>query len=278
MTWDDDVSKLDRELKFFPVKNNSPEMLTTEQIDFYNEKGYLFPLKAFNQSEAEENRSSFDRILERFIKSGKSSYAIDRYQDSIAEIWDLAKNNVIVGYVKDLLGPNVVCWATHYFCKLPGDDKGVSWHQDASYWPLTPSKTVTVWLAVDDADVENGCMQVIPGSHKQGHIKFTKSKSNEKNILSQTVEDPLQYGDAPVNVELNAGEFSLHSDLLLHSSPPNKSNRRRCGLTLRYAPVDVRTYWNWSKQSIIVSGTDPSGHWADVPRPEGDFVIKDYDF
>ncbi len=278
MSWDEDVSKLDRELRFFPVSNNKPEKLTIEQIGLYNEKGFLFPFKAFNANEAENNRNNFDGILEKFIKAGKSSYAIDRYQDTIPEIWDAAINKTIVGYVKDLLGNDVVCWATHYFCKLPNDDKGVSWHQDASYWPLTPTKTVTVWLAVDDAEIENGCMQFIPGSHKHGHINFTKSRDEEKNVLSQTVENALDYGEPPVDVELKAGEFSMHSDLLLHGSRPNKSNRRRCGLTLRYAPVDVRAYWDWSRQSIIVSGSDPSGHWADVQRPEKVFEIKDYDF
>lgn len=277
MSWDDDVSKLERVLKFFPVVNDKPEKLTKDQINFYNDKGYLFPFKAFDKNEAEKNRNNFDRILERFIEAGKSSYAIDRYQDTIPEIWDLAKNKTIVGYVKDLLGKDAVCWATHYFCKVPGDDKGVSWHQDASYWPLTPSKTVTVWIAVDDADIENGCMQFIPGSHKHGHIKFIKSIAEEKNVLSQTVVNAFEYGEPPVDVELKAGEFSMHSDLLLHGSRPNKSDRRRCGLTLRYAPVDVRTYWNWSRQSIIVSGSDPSGHWANVPRPCKDFEIKDYD-
>ncbi len=278
MGWDDDVSKLDRVLKFFPVKNASPHKLSREQIDFYNENGFLFPFKAFDETNTELNRRNFDRLLKKFQEASRSSYAIDRYQDTIPEIWDIARNESIIVYVRDLLGTNFVCWATHYFCKLPGDDKSVSWHQDASYWPLTPSKTVTVWLAVDDADVENGCMKVIPGSHKFGQIKSRKSGPDEKNILSQTIENALGYGEPPVNIELKAGEFSMHSDLLLHSSPPNRSDKRRCGLTLRYAPVDVRAYWSWEKQSIIVSGSDPSEFWGNVPRPQKDFEIKDFDY
>jgi ectoine hydroxylase-related dioxygenase (phytanoyl-CoA dioxygenase family) len=149
---------------------------------------------------------------------------------------------------------------------MPGDDMGVSWHQDCSYWALTPSKTVTVWLAIDDADRENGCMRVIPGSHLHGHLSFRESDSNEHNVLSQTIPGAEQFG-TPVDIELKAGEISLHSDLLVHGSLPNRSKRRRCGLTLRYCPPDVHAYWDWNKVSIICRGEDPTGHWANVPRP-----------
>ena len=75
-------------------------------------------------------------------------------------IYALINEDRILDYVQDLLGETLICWATHYFCKLPGEKQQVSWHQDASYWPLSPSKTVTVWLAIDDASVENGAMTV----------------------------------------------------------------------------------------------------------------------
>ncbi len=275
MSYDEEVAQLNRELRYFPLKNDSPKKLSDEQIQFFNEKGYIKGFEIFNKEDADENRKNFDRILEKFLNTGKGSYAIDRYQDRIKEIWDLANNSKIVSYVTDLLGSNVVCWATHYFCKLPGDDKGVAWHQDCTYWPVTPSKTITVWLAIDDADIENGCMQFIPGSHVHGLIEPRKSIESEKNVLSLTVDDPEKYGEQPVDVELKAGRISVHSDLLLHGSLPNKSDRRRCGLTLRYAPVDVRAYWDWNKYSIIVSGEDSSGHWANVHRPGDDFEIRE---
>jgi non-haem Fe2+, alpha-ketoglutarate-dependent halogenase len=68
-------------------------------------------------------------------------------------------------------------------------------------------------------------------------------------------------------VELKAGEISLHCDLLLHGSDANHSERRRCGLTLRYCSADVRAGLNWNAKGVIVRGSDPSGHWADPPRP-----------
>jgi non-haem Fe2+, alpha-ketoglutarate-dependent halogenase len=265
---DEKVSKLERELRFFPVHNDRPNILAKEQIRLFNEKGYLTGLTAFNEAEADANRKDFDDILLKVTAEGKDSYAIDRYHDRFSAIYDLAKNPAIVEKITDLLGPNVVCWATHYFCKMPGDGKAVSWHQDCSYWAVTPSKTVTVWLAIDDVDAANGCMRVIPGSHIHGHLKFRESDPSEHNVLTQSVDDPFKYGDEEVLIELRAGQFSIHSDLLLHGSLANTSSRRRCGLTLRYCPVDVRTYWGWNEKGILVSGSDPDGHWKGIARPE----------
>jgi non-haem Fe2+, alpha-ketoglutarate-dependent halogenase len=172
----------------------------------------------------------------------------------------------IVACIRDLLGENVIAWGSHYFCKLPRDAKRVSWHQDASYWPLTPSKTATVWLAIDDADRQNGCMRFIPGTHQYGHLTYRLSESDEQNVLDQSVENPERFGD-PIDVELEAGEISIHSDLLLHGSEANQSDRRRCGLTLRYCAADVRAGLDWNQKGVIVSGADPSGHWANPARP-----------
>ena len=263
---DVEVSKLDRDLRFFPVRTPSPHTLGSSQIDFYNRNGYLTGLRAYGPEEADANRRNFDNILRQFLEQGKDSYSIDRYQHRYATLWDIATHRLICDHVEDLLGPNFVCWATHYFCKMPGDEKGVSWHQDCSYWPLTPSKTVTVWLAIDDVDRENGCMQVIPATHLLGHLSWVESEASEHNVLTQTIRSAEKLGTA-VDIELRSGEFSMHSDLLVHGSLPNRSNRRRCGLTLRYCPVDVHAEWNWGDRAILCRGTDPAGHWGNVPRP-----------
>jgi ectoine hydroxylase-related dioxygenase (phytanoyl-CoA dioxygenase family) len=173
----------------------------------------------------------------------------------------------IVAYVKDILGDDVIGWGAHYFCKMPKDGKRVSWHQDASYWPMTPSKTVTVWLAIDDADVENACMRFIPTSHLYGHLTYRLSEDDENNVLNQTVANAEELGD-PIDVILKAGEISMHNDLLLHGSEANASDRRRCGITLRYCTADVRAYMGWHNKGVVVSGKDKDGLWTNPPRPE----------
>ena len=153
-----------------------------------------------------------------------------------------------------------------------GDGKRISWHQDASYWPITPSKVVSVWLAIDDVDVGNAAMRVIPGSHLHPQVPFAESTPEEQNVLNQTVPNPEDYGDSPISLELAAGEASLHSDWILHSSEANESSRRRCGLAMRFLSADVRAYNGWNGNSVICRGTDPSGHWAHHERPQGEFV------
>jgi len=181
-------------------------------------------------------------------------------------VYDLLAHPRIVACVRDLLGEDVIGWGSHFFCKMPGDGKRVSWHQDASYWPLTPSKAVTAWLAIDDATVENACMRYIPRTHMLGHLTYTLSEDDDSNVLNQTVEGAESLGE-PVNVALRAGEISLHSDLLLHGSEANRSSRRRCGLTLRYCPADVRAGLGWNAKGVVVSGKDAARHWANPARP-----------
>jgi non-heme Fe2+,alpha-ketoglutarate-dependent halogenase len=115
-------------------------------------------------------------------------------------------------------------------------------------------------------------MQVIPGSHKTAQITFHDSEPEENNVLSQTVRDASRYGDAPVSLELKAGEMSLHSDWTLHGSDVNQSERRRCGLAMRFLSYDVQAYNGWNAHSVICRGKDPTGHWADHSRPSGEQV------
>ena len=216
-----------------------------------------------------EQRRYFDELLARVLAAGKDSYSISTAHLTYGRVYDLLTHPRIVAHVRDILGNDVVGWGSHYFCKMPHDGKRVSWHQDASFWPMSPSKTVTVWLAIDDADVENACMRFVPGSHHHGHLTYHLSEDSENNVLNQTVDNADQFGD-PVDDELQAGEMSMHSDLLLHGSEANASDRRRCGLTLRYCAADVRAGMDWNAKGVIVSGSDPSGHWANPARPARD--------
>lgn len=260
----------ERDLSFAPVVNPSPKRLTAAQIDHYNAQGYIRPLPIFDQGDVLKNRQYFDSLLanQNAMRDGRDSYAIRGYQIRCGGIWDLATHPLILDYIEDLIGPDIICWGTHFFCKLPHDPKAVPWHQDASYWPLTPARTVTVWLAIDDADVENAAMQFIPRTHTLGPLDW--KDTDKPAVLHQEIVDIAQYGQ-PVADELKAGEMSLHADMLAHGSTPNPSDRRRCGLTMRYCPPSVRALNpEWASQSILCRGSDPSGEWANVPRPDGD--------
>jgi hypothetical protein len=264
----DELSHVERDLSFHPCTTAEPKVLNREQIARFNRDGYLMPFRFFSPDEIADIRSYFDRLLASYTAEGKDSYSISSAHLRHGRVWDILTSPRIVGVVVDLLGPSVIGWGSHFFCKMPGDGKSVAWHQDSSYWPLTPSKAVTVWLAIDDADRANACMKYIPGTHVLGHLTYSLSEGDASNVLNQVVPDIEKYGD-PVYVELKAGEASLHADLLLHGSDANTSTRRRCGLTLRYTPGDVRAYLGWNEKGVVVAG-EPVPHWANRGRPEGE--------
>ncbi len=265
----DALENVPRDLRFHPCGVEHPRLLTSDNIAAFNREGYLKGIRIFDDAEIAGIRRYFDDLLARTLAEGRDSYSISTAHLRYGRVYDLLTHPRIVAYVADLLGGDVVGWGSHFFCKMPGDGKRVSWHQDASYWPLSESRTVTVWLAIDDADVENACMRYLPRSHWHGHLTYTLTENDDSNVLNQTVTDTAQFGD-PVDVELRAGEISMHSDLLVHGSEPNRSTRRRCGLTLRYSPATVRAGLGWNAKGVVVAGTDPSGHWANPPRPAED--------
>jgi non-haem Fe2+, alpha-ketoglutarate-dependent halogenase len=265
----DDIRQMNRDLRFHPVDNQVPRTLTHAQIEHYNRDGYLKGIRIFSEAESRENRRYFDDLLTRVLAAGGTSYSISTAHLKYGRVYDLLTDRRIVDCVRDLLGENVIAWGSHFFCKMPHDGKRVSWHQDASYWPLSPSKTATVWLAIDDADCENACMRFIPGTHHFGHLTYRLTENDGENVLDQTVDNAEEFGE-PIDVELKAGEISIHNDLLLHGSQANDSDRRRCGLTLRYCAADVRAGMDWNQKGVIVCGSDPSGHWANPPRPRED--------
>ncbi len=267
----EDLIRMSRDLQYHPVRNDNPAVLTNAQIDTFNDQGYLKPFRIYSDTEIGAIRNEFDGMIEKVMARGDHNYSIISAHLKSGMVHDIINEPRIVAYISDLLGDDVVGWGAHFFCKLPGDGKIVNWHQDASFWPLSPSKTVTAWLAIDDADTGNACMRFVAGSHHYGHLTYHMSEEAENNVLNQTVKDIGMYG-TEVDIELKAGEISLHSDLLLHGSGLNTSDRRRCGLTLRYCAASVRAELNWNREGVVVKGSDPTGHWADLPRPSVDNV------
>jgi non-heme Fe2+,alpha-ketoglutarate-dependent halogenase len=177
----DDLAQMPRDLRFHPSANPSPKKLTQDQIDQFNRDGYLKGIRIFSKDESDAIRAYFDDLLSKVLAAGGDSYSISTAHAKYGKVWDLLTEPRIVAVVKDLLGTHVIGWGSHFFCKMPGDGKTVSWHQDASYWPLSPSKAVTVWLAIDDADRGNACMKFIPGSHHYGHLTYKMTEDSRES-------------------------------------------------------------------------------------------------
>jgi len=267
-----------KDYTFYSTKNSSLEFYGSDQIQQYNELGFTRPHKIFDEYDINKHREYFDYLLNQIKKNPHkvnndfrpAQYSLNCVHTKLKGLSELMYSEKILPAVRDIIGPDVVAWATHYFCKLPGDNKSVSWHQDASYWGLSNAKTVTVWLALDDTDEENGAMQFLPKSHLLGHIPW--KETTEDTVLNQEIYDISKFDQSYSN-NLKAGEFSIHSSLLVHGSKKNISNRRRCGLTIRYAPPDVIPLDPmYTKMSYFVCGNFHSDHWIDNEFPTSDIL------
>jgi phytanoyl-CoA hydroxylase len=175
----------------------------------------------------------------------------------------LVSDPSLLKIAEQFIGPNIALFASHYISKPPKDGEAVLWHQDGSYWPLDPMKVVTLWLAVDNSTPENGCMQVIPGTHSLA-LQELQTRNDVKNVLSSGIDESLVDDSKAVNVELRKGDVSVHHPQLVHGSKPNLSPYRRCGLTIRYIPTSTKI--------TATEGLTEEGRWPSAFLLRGDAV------
>ncbi len=144
----------------------------------------------------------------------------------------------LVDIAELFLGPDVALFASHYISKAPFVGKQVLWHQDGAYWPLEPMRVVTLWLAVDGSTRENGCVRVVPGTHRHD-LHELRRRGDVQSVLGSESDVEVDESLA-VDLELAPGDVEVHHPNILHGSWPNTSPRRRCGLTIRYIPTSTR--------------------------------------
>jgi phytanoyl-CoA hydroxylase len=166
----------------------------------------------------------------------------------------------LVDVAEQFLGPNVAMFAAHYIAKGPHKGQAVQWHQDGSYWPLEPMEVATLWVAGTDSVVDNGCMRVLPGTQ---NVRLRKQSEMveldpEKFVLGVGIHpDEIDEVDA-VDLQLQAGDVSIHNPTIIHGSNANTSDRWRVGLTLRYIPTTTHVT-NENHASILCRGDATPG-------------------
>jgi hypothetical protein len=149
----------------------------------------------------------------------------------------------------------------------------VPWHQDASFWKLSPARTVTVWLAIDDADEENAAMRFIPGTHDKGEIETVEM--GEGSVFHKGIANAEQYGEPFVNA-LKAGQMSLHADMLMHGSGVNRSDPAALRSDTALLPAGGahhRSEMGAGRRGDHRTGAGRVGPLAHHPRPENDDIL-----
>jgi len=258
------------DLSFAPSPVRDGKKLSAADMRRYNTDGFVQPFDVFSPDEIAEIRSYLDRLMADLGDDG--AYGVNCYQARLRGLWDIATHPLILDHVEDIIGPDILCWASAILSKKPHDPKAVPWHQDASFWALSPARTVTVWLAIDDTDAENSAMRFIPGTHDRGALDV-QAAGGDAVFHKQTAH--AETLGTPFTNTLKAGQMSLHADMLVHGSKPNISSRRRCGLTLRYCPPSVRITdpaWAAGVEAVLCRGS--AGAWKTHPRPDNDDITR----
>ena len=212
--------------------------LTSDQINDYNNNGYLAPINVLTKNEASEVRAEIEKI-EKLWPNELDGLGRN-YVHMISPVFDkVCHSSKILDAVESIIGKNILVGGTTLFIKNP-DKKGfVSFHQDAKYIGLEPHNWVTAWIAITDSNEENGCMRMLTGSHKN-NLTHHAQKFDEGNLLTrgQTVENVPIEKTTPVI--LHAGQMSLHHPTIIHGSGLNNSNDRRIGFVVQsYIGSDV---------------------------------------
>lgn len=247
--------------------------ITTEQAQRYRDEGFLAPIPILGAEEAASRRRQFDALEAQVGREQARIQILDaHYTEQF--VWELATHPKVLDAVSAAIGPNILLLGTHFICKYgegPSAEAFLAWHQDLTYWGLEPAVAITAWIAIDDSDVDNGCMRVIPGSHRAGiHVHGKSDKPGNMLRINQAIETEPLAEQRAVDVVLRAGEMSLHDGLVVHGSPPNRSSRRRCGLASKYVPTYVRQREDQAhtrSRAILVRGADREQHFTAIERP-----------
>ena len=243
-------------------------MVTEEQIRFWDDNGYLKYGKVLEQGEVAELLEGFDRVTRIESEGGDDSsveFTVGHARgDNDAEyeaggirqyinlwkrdgVYDKAvRHPLITGIAKQLLKtPELRLWHDHMISKPPEENDRFQFHQDFYNWPLADPNILTCWIALDDATVANGCMHVVPGSHRDPRF----SLAGREKELEELAENPdarterviMGEHDASfgVPVELKSGECMFHHSLNFHSTPKNTTTGQRRAFVIIYMPEGI---------------------------------------
>ena len=208
--------------------------LTDAQLAKYHEAGFVIPDYRLSESTLADIRAVHSRFIERYPAFADYCPALLPLE---ADFLKFARDETILNMVGQVLGNNFALWNSSFFAKPARVGTRTPWHQDGEYWAMRPLATCTVWIAIDDATPENGCLRFIPGSHQGKRVRKHQINNAPDLALNQELtRDEFEESEA-VDLVLEAGQMSLHDVYLVHGSEPNRSDRPRRGMTLRFMPT-----------------------------------------
>ncbi|MEO8247880.1 MAG: phytanoyl-CoA dioxygenase family protein [Burkholderiales bacterium] len=213
------------------------------EIERYQSEGWVIPSYRLPADRVATMRNALDALIrdnpgvrpEKLVSAHIAGDNGEGVRGS-SEFLDLARDPEIVELVSHVIGEDVVLWGCHVFCKPPAEGFETPWHQDGHYWPIRPLANCTVWVALEDSTIENGCLRVIPRSHND-HVLHPHLHEDRTDLTLNQRMAAGSFDEAQaVDIELEVGQMSLHDVYMIHGAKANTSSRRRTGVALRYMP------------------------------------------
>ncbi len=236
-----------------------PSLLPTEaDVQFYRQNGYWIAPKILSDEELELLRERHAKVIageystqrlpwSRNIEPGQPLSHIVKIDNSYWTDPVIAKIvlHPLIGEMAARLAgaKGIRLWHDQLLYKPPntGSWGNVGWHQDYHYWQCTdPPELLTAWLALDDVTEENGCMQVVPGSHQWGLLPEGNFFEQDLETLQKRIEQVSGHPWRTVKCEMPAGALSFHHCLTIHGSGPNLSQRPRRSWAIHLMPDGTR--------------------------------------
>ena len=213
--------------------------ITQEAVDFYHDNGYyLYREPVFNTDKFQRLSDIFEELLESRGDKRPDELNLPHFDEP--RLLEFLLADEVVDLVEPFIGPDIALWASHFICKEPRTGRASPWHEDSHYWKgrfETFPGIVTIWLAIDPADRENGCMKVIPGTHTDADGEYEKV-DHAVNTFGSRIKAVDE--SKTVYFELKSNQCSFHDARIVHGADPNQSDRRRCGYTMRYFSQQMR--------------------------------------
>ena len=227
---------------FLSAVSNEVYCLTDEQIDFFNENGYLAGTRILDTAQLELLRAELVDLMRPEQASNPLFYEYhlnesgghDRVLFHALGAWrvsegfhDLLFHPAVTVPASQLLGGHARFWHDQLFVKPAQHGGIVAWHQDYSYWTRTkPVAHLTCWIGLDDSTTENGCVHYVPGSHKWNLLP-RGTLADDMDAVFDRLSDDQKRNFKPVAIELKAGEASFHHPMMIHGSFENRSDKPR---------------------------------------------------
>jgi hypothetical protein len=262
-----------------------PSSLTEAEVTKYRDDGYLILDRPILPEDSFERLKTLCEESLSAATSEKSPALLDcpHCQDPRYVEWLMADEFLDV--MEPLIGPDIAIFACHILQKPPGAGKRVPWHEDSGYWQtaLQPMVVASLTIALEPCLSENGCMRVIPGSHRHGYSDYADVDNPEENMFGvEIVPDQVDESKA-VDQILMPNEAAIHDARIMHSSEPNGGDVRRRVFTVRYFPTtsrfnpDAHEHFKKGFYIYLARGEDRAGnHFSDPTEVQTEVSAKVY--